>query len=587
MNSQLIYKIKRTAIANKSADLDQLHPLLARVLHNRGLNSEKEIDYKLQHLADAALLSGIDEATTILCKALQQQAHIMIVGDFDADGATSTALAIRGLRAMGAGQVSYLVPNRFEFGYGLTPEIVAVAKQQQPDLIITVDNGISSIEGVVAANQLDIDVIVTDHHLPGEQLPDAAAIVNPNQPGDEFPSKSLAGVGVMFYVLIALRKRLRELHWFEERGIDEPNLAAWLDLVAVGTVADVVPLDFNNRILVDQGLSRIRAGKCIPGILALLKVAGRDHGRIVATDLGFTVGPRLNAAGRLEDMSIGIEALLTDDWAQAEHIASELDSLNRQRREIETDMREQAFAHIDETFDHAEKDETGVCLYHPDWHQGVVGLVAARVKERLHRPVIAFARSENGILKGSARSIPGCHIRDVLAWVDSQHPGLIEKFGGHAMAAGLSLSAANLEIFSKAYDEAVCKLVDPQALQPLVLSDGELTAADFSLDTAMLLRKAGPWGQGFPEPVFDGVFHIVQKRVLQGKHLKMVLTVNGNENKFLDAIVFNVDVTEWPDEGETIHIAYRLDVNYFRGEEKLQLMIIQKFEQENSLDDTV
>lgn len=578
MKSSLTYKLERRIAGDVSGKLDHLHPVLARILSNRNITSEQTIDYNLKNLADTALLTGIDQATEILQQALQQQAHIMIVGDFDADGATSTALAIRGLRAMGAGQVSYLVPNRFEFGYGLTPEIVVVAKQDQPDLIITVDNGISSIEGVEAAKQSDIDVIVTDHHLPGEKLPDAVAIVNPNQQGDKFPSKNLAGVGVMFYVLIALRKKLRAAHWFEKQKITEPNLAVWLDLVAVGTVADVVPLDFNNRILVEQGLRRIRAGKCIPGILALLKIAGRDYSRIVATDLGFTVGPRLNAAGRLEDMSVGIECLLTDNQEQAEQSAAELDSLNRQRREIETDMREQAFSHIDETFDRAEKDKTGICLFHPDWHQGVVGLVAARVKERLHRPVIAFAQAEDGILKGSARSIPGCHIRDVLVLVDSQHPGLIEKFGGHAMAAGLSLSAKNLEKFSQAYDEAVTKLVDPKALQPLISSDGELIENEFSLDTARLLRSASPWGQGFPEPVFDGIFKIVQRRVLQEKHLKLVLVTNENAHNFLDAIIFNVDVKSWPGEGEKIHIAYRLDVNYFRGEENLQLMIVQKFE---------
>ncbi|HID82768.1 MAG TPA: single-stranded-DNA-specific exonuclease RecJ [Chromatiales bacterium] len=603
MKSTLSYKLERWVTDDVSGKLDYLHPVLARVLNNRNITSEQEVDYNLQNLADSDLLTGIDRATEILLKALQQQAHIMIVGDFDADGATSTALAIRGLRAMGAGQLSYLVPNRFEFGYGLTPEIVAVAKQEKPDLIITVDNGISSIEGVDAARQSGIDVIVTDHHLPGEKLPDAVAIVNPNQQGDKFPSKNLAGVGVMFYVLIALRKRLREAHWFEEQKIDEPNLAVWLDLVAVGTVADVVPLDFNNRILVEQGLRRIRAGKCIPGILALLKIAGRDYSRIVATDLGFTVGPRLNAAGRLEDMSVGIECLLTDNQVQAEQLATELDSLNRQRREIEADMRAQAFSHIDETFEHAEKDKIGVCLFHPDWHQGVVGLVAARVKERLHRPVIAFAQAEDGILKGSARSIPGCHIRDVLVLVDSQHPDLIEKFGGHAMAAGLSLPAKNLEKFSQAYDEAVTKLVDPKALQPLVSSDGELKDNEFSLDTARLLRTASPWGQGFPEPIFDGVFKIVQRRVLQEKHLKLVLVTDENEHNFdvhgctniasagragamLDAIIFNVDVKSWPDEGEKIHIAYRLDVNYFRGEENLQLMIVQKFELEMKQPDT-
>ena len=361
-----------------------------------------------------------------------------------------------------------------------------------------------------------------------------------------------------------------------------PNLATWLDLVAVGTVADVVPLEYNNRILVEQGLKRIRAGKCVPGILALLKIAGRTPERIVATDLGFTIGPRLNAAGRLEDMSIGIECLLTDDSQEAEDYAAELDHLNRQRREIEADMRAQAFAHIDETFQKAEQDKTGICLFHPDWHQGVVGLVAARVKERLHRPVIAFAEAEPGVLKGSARSIPGCHIRDVLARVDSLHPGLMEKFGGHAMAAGLTLPAENLQAFSGAFDAAVCQLVAPEALQPLVHSDGDLQADAFSLETARLLRLAGPWGQGFPEPVFDGVFHIVQRRVLQEKHLKLVLTPENTEETFLDAIAFNVDVDDWPEVGEKIQIAYRLDVNYFRGEEKLQLMIVQKFEQERA-----
>ena len=577
MNTE--FRLQRHSETTQDPELASLHPVLARVLQHRHVHSTAAIEYNLQQLLDYSGLHGLAEANQVFHQAFQDRRNFLIVGDYDADGATATALAIHGLRAMGATHVSYLVPNRFDYGYGLTPELVEVARDLEPDVIITVDNGIASIEGVAAARNAGIEVIVTDHHLPGEQLPDATAILNPNQPQDQFPSKMLAGVGVMFYVLIALRKYLQQQNWFTENKLPVPNLAQWLDLVALGTVADVVPLDQNNRILVEQGLRRIRSGQTLPGILALIQVAGKDYRRITASDIGFIIGPRLNAAGRLEDMSVGIECLLSTDQGRANELAATLDNLNRQRRDIEADMRTQAFAHLDETLSAAEQDQIGICLYHPDWHQGVVGLVAARVKEKLHRPVIAFA-DDKGTLKGSARSIPGLHIRDVLALVDSQHPGMITKFGGHAMAAGLSMPLQHLEEFSRAYDGAVSQLIEPELLQPVIHSDGELCSEEINQETASILQNSGPWGQGFPEPVFDGVFRIVQRRILKEKHLKLMLCLPDDDSCLYDAIVFNIEPSEWPDVDDLVHIAYRLDINYFRGQENLQLMIVHRFEPE-------
>ena len=554
------------------ARLDGLPALLARVLAARGVADPAEVEHVLQRLPDFRALLDIDVASARLARAVTGDEPILVVGDFDADGATSTALALRGLRALGARRVDYLVPNRFEFGYGLTPEIVEVAAQRRPALIVTVDNGIASLAGVARARALGIDVIVTDHHLPGEALPEAVAIVNPNRPGDPFPGKALAGVGVLFYVLIALRQRLREDGWFDGAARREPNLAQWLDLVALGTVADVVPLDHGNRILVEQGLRRIRAGRACPGILALLRVARREPARAVASDLGFAVGPRLNAAGRLEDMSLGIECLLTDDPGEARRLAAELDALNQARREIEGDMQAQAEAAVRRLQLDGEP-RWGLTLYRDDWHQGVVGLVASRLRERTHRPVVAFARADDKTLKGSGRSIPGLHLRDALAWVDSHHPGLIERFGGHAMAAGLSLPGDHLGDFEQAFDAAVRALLDPEALQPVLYSDGELRPDDFRLDTARALRDLAPWGQGFPEPLFDGWFRLLDQRVLQERHLRLQLAPRDAPDRRLAAICFNADLTAWPAPGALVQLAYHLDVNWWRDSESLQLRV--------------
>ena len=552
-------------------DLGDLPPLLTRLYAARGVRSAAELDKGLARLIPYQQLKGIDAAVSLLVTALQQRQRILIVGDFDADGATASSVGVLGLRMLGAAHVDYLVPNRFEYGYGLTPEIVAVALQREPQLLLTVDNGISSVEGVAAAKAAGLTVLVTDHHLPGPELPAADAIVNPNQPGCEFPSKALAGVGVMFYVLLALRARLRELNWFAERGLNEPNLAELLDLVALGSVADVVPLDANNRILVHQGLARIRAGRARPGLRAVLEVAGRDHQRINSTDLGFILGPRLNAAGRLDDMSLGIECLLCEDEALARDMAQQLDELNKDRKSIEQGMQREALAQL--------KDlpladmPFGLCLFEPGWHQGVIGILASRLKERYFRPAIAFADAGDGLLKGSARSVPGLHIRDALDAVAAKHPGLISKFGGHAMAAGLSLPQENYGAFAAAFDAEVRRQLHADDLTGRLLSDGQLSVTEFNLELAKALRHAGPWGQHFPEPLFHGVFQIVQQRLVGEKHLKLVLkTECGGQT--LDGIAFNIDRELWPNPTvRWVEVAYKLDVNEFRGNETVQLMI--------------
>ena len=560
-----------------------LHPVLRRIYLSRRLRDARELEYSLDGLHSYTDLKGIADAVALLVEALKGKKRILIVADFDADGATSCAVAVRGLRLLGASDVRFVVPNRFEYGYGLTPEIVAVAAEQQPDLIITVDNGISSIDGVAAARERGIQLLITDHHLPGDDLPEADAIVNPNQPGDTFPSKSLAGVGVIFYVLLALRARLREEGWFASAGIAEhpspfrgcePNLAQLLDLVALGTVADVVPLDHNNRILVSQGLARIRAGRCCEGVRALLDVAGRNPRQLVAADLGFAVAPRLNAAGRLEDMSLGIACLLSDDAAQARGMATRLDQLNKERRGIEAQMQKEALAAI-AALRVSEDDPAlpvGVCLFQEQWHQGVIGILASRIKDRLHRPVIAFAQAGENELKGSARSVSGVHIRDVLDAVAAHHPGLVSKFGGHAMAAGLTLPRQNLAAFSAAFDEEVRRYLAPEDLRGVVLSDGELAAEELNLDFAETLRSAGPWGQTFPEPVFDGAFEIIDQRIVGERHLKMVLKAAGNDRLF-DAIAFNYGERGVPRDTPQIRVAYRLDVNEYRGQRSAQLLV--------------
>jgi single-stranded-DNA-specific exonuclease len=544
--------------------------LLRRVYAARAVESVDELDYALGRLLPLERLSGLDAAVDLLQEVLQDKQRLVVIGDFDADGATSTALCIRALRRMGARDVHYLVPNRFEFGYGLTPEIVAVAAGLQPDLIMTVDNGISSVAGVEAAGQLGIRVLITDHHLPGAVLPAAAAIVNPNSPGDEFPSKNLAGVGVAFYVMLALRARLRTHGWFEQQGIPEPNLGQLLDLVALGTVADVVPLDRNNRILVQHGLQRIRAGQCAPGIRALLEVGRRNAARCVATDLAFAVGPRLNAAGRLEDMSLGIECLLTDSEEGAREMAARLDALNRERKGIESGMQTRALQAIQELHLEAQGLPTGLCLYDPDWHQGVVGILAARIKEQFHRPVIAFARVGDAELKGSARSIPGFHIRDALDAVAAHHPQLITRFGGHAMAAGLTLDEEHYPAFAEAFDVEASRLLSEDDLYHTLFSDGELLADEFSLETAQTLREAGPWGQGFPAPLFDGQFRLISQRVVGACHLKLVLQPLEGEMP-IDAIAFNT--AELPGSCREVRAVYHLDVNEYRGLLSAQLVV--------------
>ncbi len=569
--------IRPRVLPEEALLLPGLHPVLARLYALRGVTSAVELERALKVLAPAQALKGMDMALSLLEAALKENQRILVIGDFDADGATSTVLALLALRAMGARHIDYLVPNRFEYGYGLTPEIVALARQSKsPDLIMTVDNGISSIEGVQAAQAAGIRVLVTDHHLPGSELPAADAIVNPNQPGCDFPSKHLAGVGVVFYLLSSLRTRLKNAGWFAAQGMPEPALTDYLDLVALGTVADVVPLDANNRVLVQQGLLRIRAGRCRPGITALLAVAGKAPAQLVASDLGFQVAPRLNAAGRLDDMSHGIECLLTDSQDLAAQYASELDGLNLERRAIESGMQQEALKALQQFSLDSSSLPNGLVLFDRRWHQGVIGILAGRLKERFHRPVIAFAPADDkdahGLLKGSARSIPGVHVRDVLDTVAARHPGLISRFGGHAMAAGLSLPHANLAAFRQAFDAVVGVAADAADLEPVLHSDGELPADCFSEGFAELLRQAGPWGQGFPEPLFHGDFLCLDQRVLKEKHLKLSLS-HPDSNRVFDAIAFNVDRDLWPAETRRIRLAYRLDINEFRGSRSLQLRV--------------
>ena len=550
-----------------------LPPLLQRLYASRGVRSAQELERGVKGMLPWSQLTGVEKAVEMLYGAFKQGLHIVVVGDFDADGATSTALSVLALRALGYGNVSYLVPNRFEDGYGLSPEVVDQAHARGAQMIMTVDNGISSHAGVDRAHALGIPVLVTDHHLPGDSLPAAEAIINPNLRDCEFPSKSLAGVGVAFYLMLALRTFLRDKGWFEERGIAPPNLADLLDLVALGTVADVVPLDANNRILTWQGLSRIRAGKCRPGIKALLEIANRDPQKLAASDLGFALGPRLNAAGRLDDMSVGVALLLCDNTGEARVLANELDALNQTRKEIEQGMQAEALTLCEKLERSSETLPGGLAMYHPQWHQGVVGILASRIKERFHRPVIAFAPTGDGTLKGSGRSIQGLHMRDALERLDTLYPGLILKFGGHAMAAGLSLEEARFEEFQQRFGELVTEWLDPALLQGEVVSDGPLAAAEMSMEVAQHLRDAGPWGQMFPEPLFDGRFLLLQQRLVGERHLKVMVEPVGG-GPLLDGIAFNVDTSLWPDNGvREVQLAYKLDINEFRGNRSLQLII--------------
>ena len=567
--------ITRRTIPDTPCELSEsIYPLLRRVYQARGIQFDNELERDLKGLLPFQTLLNIDKAVACLADALTQQKKIMIVGDFDADGATSSALAVTCLKAFGAHHVDYIVPNRFHYGYGLTPEIVHEAAKKNPALIITVDNGISSVQGVETAKSLGISVLITDHHLPGSELPPADAIVNPNQLGDPFPSKHLAGVGVIFYVLLALRCYLRDREWFNQINIPEPNMAQFLDLVCLGTVADLVPLDQNNRMLVYQGLQRIRKGMARPGIKALLEIAKRRAYSVNASDLGFAVAPRLNAAGRLEDMSIGIECLITNDDDKARALAYRLNTLNAERREIEASMEQQALVALQKLhLDDKQEMPLGLCIYDKNWHQGVIGILAALVKEKFHRPVIAFANDNDEYIKGSARSIEGFHIRDALDVVANQYPNLIEKFGGHAMAAGLTIKTDNFSTFSQAFNEVVQRIVTEDQLQGKIYSDGELTQNQFSLQMAEIIKEGGPWGQHFPEPLFDGDFDIVQQRLVGEKHLKLVLS-QGEQPQYIDAIAFNVDVNQWPNSTcKRIKAVYRLDVNEYNGLRSLQLII--------------
>jgi len=563
--------VRRATAAASPPPLTQLHPVLARVYAARGVRSAAELDHSLERLLPVTTLEGIEAAAELLLR--HRGGRVLIIGDFDADGATSSVLMVRALRGFGFAAVDFLVPNRFEFGYGLTPEIVALAALRGPSLIVTVDNGVSSHAGVAAARARGIEVLITDHHLPGAELPAANVIVNPNLVGSRFGSRSLAGVGVAFYVLAALRRHLQASGLL---AADAPGVAPLLDLVALGTVADVVPLDANNRVLVAQGLRRIRAGRCVPGIRALLNLAGRASESLTAADLAFGVAPRLNAAGRLDDMSIGIRCLLTDDEAEARALAARLDELNEERREIEARMQQEALAAVRVLADPAPgaRERHGVVLFEPSWHQGVIGLVASRVKERLRRPVVAFALADADTLRGSARSIPGIHIRDVLDALAAREPDLISRFGGHAMAAGLTLARAQLDRFAAAFDAEVRHLMAALAGADQVQTDGELGAEEIALDTAQALRAGGPWGQAFPEPSFDGLFSVRSARLIGERHLKLWVEVPRSGRAF-DAIAFNhveAGAPFVPPAG-LVRLVYRLEVNEYQGERRLQLLI--------------
>jgi single-stranded-DNA-specific exonuclease len=549
-----------------------MHYITRRVLQSRGVLASKQLDISIRGLYTQELLSGIEKAEDLIVDAICFDRKILIIGDYDADGATSIAVAIRALRSMGAQNVEYLVPNRFGFGYGLTIEIVEVAKKLRPDLIITVDNGVSSINGVAAAKASGISVLVTDHHLPGEVLPSADAIINPNLSGDEFPSKFLAGVGVIFYVMAAVRRRLREASWFKEKNIEEPKLSRLLDLVALGTIADVVPLDQNNRRLVDYGLQLIRQGQGQPGISAIIEAANKQSSEIRSGDLGFIVGPRLNAAGRLADMSLGVECLLSDDPVRCKEIAVQLSDLNIQRREIEGEMREKAFSLIAESLVDEVSLAPAVCLFHEDWHQGVVGIVAARVKEQFYRPTIAFALTDNNVLKGSARSIQGVHIRDIIARVSSRSEGLVISFGGHAAAAGLSIMRSNFNEFTEKFEDEVSEVLDDDTLNRTISTDGELLADDMSLALAEELESVSPWGQGFPEPRFDGVFTIKDKCVVGSNHARLTLEPVESGKPIL-AIMFGGADESWFSDAIVVKVVYRLTINRFRNIKTLQLVI--------------
>ncbi len=573
----LMIEIQRRPEVDLTLLPDTIAPLLKRIYIARGIRHVEQLDTAARALHSYQKLHGIEAAVTLLFEAIQTDKRIIVVGDFDADGATSSALSVLALRMLGSNNVDYLVPNRFEDGYGLSPDVVDQAIALGAQMIMTVDNGVSSIEGVRYAKQQGLQVLVTDHHLPGHELPEVDAMVNPNLQECAFPSKALAGVGVAFYLMMALCVHMRKHNWFVDKGMAEPKLMELIDLVALGTVADVVPLDENNRILVHQGLQRIRAGKARPGIQALIEVAKRDARRLVASDFGFALGPRINAAGRLDDMSFGVELLMSTNIYAARRMASELDGLNQTRKEIEEGMKQEAMAFC-ERLQFGEQDMPhGLVLFQRDWHQGVIGILASRIKDKFHRPVIAFADGGEGSIKGSCRSIAGVHMRDVLDRIDTQNPGLIVKFGGHAMAAGLTILEQDFTRFATLFDQAVKQDLDEAVLKGVLLSDGELKPEEFSMHTAELLRSGGPWGQAFPEPLFDGEFKVLHQKLVGEKHLKLMLEPlhKGHPtNIMIDGIAFNVDLRRWPDASvNTIRLAYKLDINEFRGNQSLQLMI--------------
>ncbi len=566
-------EIKRRPEADISGFSDAIPARLKRIYASRGITHDGELERGAKGLLSYNQLYGMAQAVDLLEQALRNNQRIIVVGDFDADGATSSALSVLAFKMLGCQNVDYLVPNRFDDGYGLSPEVVDQALAKGVELIMTVDNGVSSLSGVAYAKEKGLTVVVTDHHLPGDILPNADAIVNPNLNECGFPSKALCGVGVAFYLMLALRAQLRATDWFTQQNIPEPNLAELLDLVALGTVADVVALDGNNRILVHQGLQRIRAGRCRPGIQALIEVANRDPQKIVTSDLGFALGPRINAAGRLDDMAFGVELLLCDNIQSARRMATELDGLNQTRKEIEQGMKEEALAICERLKFSANDMPYGLVLFQKDWHQGVIGILASRIKEKFHRPVICFADAGNEQIKGSCRSIPGLHMRDVLDLIDTQNPGMIAKFGGHAMAAGLTIDTKQVDAFSRAFDQAVRNELGEDELKGVLLTDGELEANEFNLDTAEMLRAGGPWGQQFPEPTFDGTFRLLHQKLVGGKHLKMMVEpLHGGS--VIDAIAFNVDLKRWPDASvQQVELVYRLDINEFRGNRSVQLMI--------------
>ncbi|MFT5162035.1 MAG: single-stranded-DNA-specific exonuclease [Alteromonadaceae bacterium] len=549
---------------------DAIHPVLKQIYASRGITDTEQLNTSVSGLLNFDKFVGMTGAVELLVEALRLGKRIIIVGDFDADGATSTAVMVLGLKMMGYTRVKFLVPNRFGFGYGLSPQMAELAVAEGAELIITVDNGISCVSGVAAAKKSGVQVLVTDHHLPGKELPAADAIVNPNQHGCEFLSKNLAGVGVAFYLLLALRSQLKLQGYFGDKKV--PNIAELLDLVALGTVADVVQLDTNNRILIHQGLQRIRSGACRPGIKALIEVAGRQQHKMVATDLGFALGPRLNAAGRLDDMSLGISCLLTDDPDLAKDIAYQLDQLNKDRREIEQGMQTEAQRILSALQLDGAQVPDGICLFQADWHQGVIGIVAGRIKDSYNRPTVVFAQADNGEMKGSCRSIVGLHIRDILEEIDTQYPDLIKKFGGHAMAAGLSIDGNRFDTFKLAFEYTIEKHITDEQRTCSILTDGELPADLFTLDFVQLLKQGGPWGQAFVEPVFEGVFRVIQQRLVGEKHLKLVLAHDNGVT--VDGIYFNVDLSIWPDASKThVKAAFVLDINEFRNKLNVQLLV--------------